>query len=103
MLNVKNVSTIVAAAMLLFVGGCAVTEVVTAPELDKTRLWSLLPLQNYSGTPQGERAEVLLKSMLHQRGLTQLEHDPATLTEDVLPELDERRRRDLLSNVRMTD
>jgi len=30
--------------------------------------------------------------MLHQRGLTQLEQYPAALPEDVLPELDERRR-----------
>jgi len=93
MRNVINASSVVAVAMLLFVGGCAVTEVVTAPALEKTRSWTLLPFRNYSGTPQaGERVEVLLESMLHQRGVTRLEHYPATMTEDVLPELDERRR-----------
>ena len=93
MRNVEIFSVVVAVCMVLLVGGCAVTEVVTAPALDKSRSWTLLPLQNYSGTPQaGERAEVLVKSMLHQRGLTQLEQYPAAVPEDVLPELDERRR-----------
>ena len=63
------------------------------PALDSTRPWALLPVQNHSGTPQaGERAEVLLAAMLHQRGLSRLELYPATAGEDALPELDERRR-----------
>lgn len=93
MRNVEKIIPVVAAVMLLLLGACAVTEVVTGPPLDKSRPWVILPLQNYSGTPQaGERAEVLLESMLHQRGLTRLERYPTLVTEDVLPELDERRR-----------
>jgi hypothetical protein len=81
------------APLLLLVAGCAVTESRPAPKFDSTGSWVLLPIQNYSGTPQaGERAEVLLSAMLHQRGLKRLEHYPVTTSEGALPELDERRR-----------
>ena len=93
MRNVLHRMTVALPMLLLLVAGCAVTESRPGPTLDSNGSWVLLPIQNYSGTPQaGERAEVLLAAMLHQRGFKRLEHYPATTGEDALPELDERRR-----------
>jgi polysaccharide biosynthesis protein PelC len=93
MRNVLARMAVAVPMLLLLAAGCAVTESRPAPNLDSTGSWVLLPMQNYSGTPQaGERAEALLSAMLHQRGLKRLEHYPGTTSEGALPELDERRR-----------
>jgi hypothetical protein len=90
---VRSVKPAVWLTTLVLLSGCAVMESSPAPVLEDNRRWLLLPVQNYSGTPQaGERAEVLLIAMLQQRGLTSLEMYPATSADDTLPELDERRR-----------
>lgn len=80
-------------ALIVLLPGCAVVDVPPSPVLDAGRSWALLPIQNYSGTPQaGERVEALLASMLHQRGMARLASYPVVTNEESLPELDERRR-----------
>ena len=49
--------------------------------------WAILPLANHTETPQaGLRAEVILESLLRQRGLQSVERPPAAPVNDLLGE-----------------
>ena len=49
--------------------------------------WAILPLVNHTETPQaGLRAEVILESLLRQRGLQSLERPPVAPANDLLGE-----------------
>ena len=49
--------------------------------------WAILPLANHTETPQaGLRAEVILESLLRQRGLQSVERPPAVAVNDLLGE-----------------
>jgi hypothetical protein len=61
--------------------------------LDGTKRWVLLPMQNFTETPQaGERVEAILSTLLRTRGIVNLSLYLAPRETDSLPELDERRR-----------
>lgn len=53
--------------------------------------WALLPVVNYAETPQaGQRAEAILFTLLHERGVNLRRYPPRTA--DALPELNDERR-----------
>lgn len=80
---------------LVALGGCT-TVLDTQPRatFDDARRWVILPVQNYSGSPQaGERVEDMLAAMLPSRGLNTVQRYPSAAENTAaLPELDERRR-----------
>ncbi|PYY79496.1 penicillin-binding protein activator LpoB [Pseudomonas sp. TKO26] len=54
----------------LLMAGCTSFTGQSSPELSKNARWGVLPLVNYSQTPQaGERSEQILLSVLSSRGL----------------------------------
>ena len=79
--------------LALLLAGCAsVSEVQTAPSLPRDARWVLLPMENYSQTPQaGERAEAIARTLLAQRGLKVANYQQPK-GNGGLPVLDEQRR-----------
>ncbi|MFP3408640.1 penicillin-binding protein activator LpoB, partial [Pseudomonas sp. SIMBA_065] len=59
---IRNLSVALA---VLFVAGCASFTGDTSPNLPRTAKWGVVPMVNYSQTPQaGERSEQILLSVL---------------------------------------
>ncbi len=81
--------TILAAAA----SGCSVMDRTAQPvQLDPAARWVILPLANHTETPQaGQRAEVILESLLRQRGLRSLESSPAAPAADLTMDLPDRK------------
>lgn len=76
-------------ALVALVAGCAVTNVHQSQQLDASSRWAMLPIANYAETPQaGERAESILRTLLHQRGVSQLDSAPHS-DNGGLPEFDQ--------------
>lgn len=76
----------VLAAGLLILGGCTTTHVPPGPAgLDPDGGWALLPIANYTETPQaGLRAEAILDSLVRGRGLHGLRRYPSALNTESL-------------------
>lgn len=74
--------------LVFALGGCATVDSMSAKvPVDKKAVWALLPIANYTETPQaGLRAEGLAESLLHSEGVAQVEVYPAELVEDSLLE-----------------
>ena len=77
--------------LLLALGaaGCSVLDRSrgNAVTLEAGARWAILPLVNHTETPQaGLRAEVILESLLRQRGLQRIERPPAAAVNDLLGE-----------------
>lgn len=67
MQSIRCMSLAVAA---LLIAGCSSFTGKSSPELSSTARWGVVPLVNYSQTPQaGERSEQILLSVLSNRGL----------------------------------
>lgn len=81
------------AVLALLLAGCAsVSEVQTAPSLPRDARWVLLPIENYSQTPQaGERTEAIARTLLAKRGLKVAGY-PQPAGNGGLPVLDEQQR-----------
>ncbi len=80
----------VACALL---AGCAVNQAEGKIEFAKQESWALLPIINFSQTPQaGERAERIAETLLRSKGLNTLRHYPPQEDPDGLPILDEQKR-----------
>ena len=72
---------------------CAVNQAERKIEFAKQESWALLPIINFSQTPQaGERAERIAETLLRSKGLKQLRHYPAQEDPNGLPILDEQKR-----------
>lgn len=88
-------TTIALLGMALFFTGCATTTMTAqpAPPVFVGATWVLLPVANYSETPQaGVRAESILSTVLRVRGVQNLQSHPALETAGQLPVLDEKER-----------
>lgn len=67
MQSIPSLSLAVAA---LLIGGCSSFTGNSSPDLSRSASWCVLPLVNYSQTPQaGERAQQILLSVLSSKGL----------------------------------
>lgn len=77
---------------LALLAGCAGQYTKDIAPLPVGTKWALLPMVNYAETPQaGQRAESILFTLLHRRGLTELRRYPASAN-DGLPDLNDERR-----------
>ncbi|MCA9470907.1 MAG: hypothetical protein MRJ96_14750 [Nitrospirales bacterium] len=64
----------------LFVVSCTAIDHSQSPILDQQASWALLPILNYTETPQaGRRAESITSALLHSRGLQQVQQYPSNL------------------------
>lgn len=85
----SNSCLTLALATALMLGGCASHTGNPSPELPRNAQWGLLPMSNYSQTPQaGERSEHILLSVLSKDGVHPLVYsapgdtDPALLSDN---------------------
>ncbi|CAJ0776219.1 hypothetical protein LMG7141_00466 [Ralstonia condita] len=77
--------------MALALSACAVVDSGRAPPGSTTDAWVVLPIVNYTETPQaGMRAETIAASILKARGFTNLRQYPASLNGESLFEPAER-------------
>mgnify|MGYP006963593135 FL=1 len=66
----QSIRCVSLAMVALLMAGCSSFTGQSSPELSKSARWGVLPLVNYSQTPQaGERSEQILLSVLSSRGL----------------------------------
>ena len=80
----------VAAVGLVAVGGVATTACTTinvqqAPTLERNAPWAMLPVLNFTETPQaGLRAEAILESLIRSAGISALRRYPSSLNTESL-------------------
>ncbi|WP_342050286.1 MULTISPECIES: penicillin-binding protein activator LpoB [unclassified Cupriavidus] len=75
----------------LWLGGCAVTDVGRAPAIARGDTVAMLPIVNYTETPQaGLRAEAITESLLKTNGIASVKRYPASLNPETLFEPAER-------------
>ena len=79
-------------AMLFLMASCTTTNVQPPPKgLASNVSWGLLPIVNYTQTPQaGLRAEAILESLVRSRGASALRRYPSELNTEALFEPTER-------------
>ncbi|MCE4052908.1 penicillin-binding protein activator LpoB [Pseudomonas sp. Au-Pse12] len=66
----QSIRCVSLAMVALLMAGCSSFTGQSSPELSKGARWGVLPLVNYSQTPQaGERSEQILLSVLSSKGL----------------------------------
>ena len=69
----------------LIFASCTTVNTQPAPSVDKSATWALLPILNYTETPQaGLRAEAILESLLRTGGVRNLRRYPASQNTDTL-------------------
>lgn len=72
-------------ALAATLGGCATIDSGNAPALSRTDSWAVLPIVNYTETPQaGMSAEAITQSLLSSSGFTQVKRYPASLSRETL-------------------
>lgn len=75
----------------LWLAGCAVTDIGRAPQIARSETMAVLPIVNYTETPQaGLRAEAIAESLLKTGGMANLKRYPASLNPETLFEPAER-------------
>ncbi|CAB3791037.1 penicillin-binding protein activator LpoB [Pararobbsia alpina] len=71
--------------------GCASIETSSAPQLSREDTWAVLPIVNYTETPQaGLAAESITQSLLTSAGFNRVTRYPASLNRDTLVDPSER-------------
>ena len=79
------------ALTVLFVAGCSSFTSETSPNLPRNAQWGIVPMINYSQTPQaGERSEQILLSVLSSHGLQPRVYPTSTQGEQALMDDNER-------------
>lgn len=86
----KSLALVVLAAAA---AGCTVMDRSrNTAQLDQGAKWVILPMANHTETPQaGLRAEVILESLLRQRGVQTLVRPPSVPAADVMGDLPDRK------------
>lgn len=83
---------IAAATLSAVLAGCTTLDRSPARRLDAKAAWALLPVLNYTETPQaGMRAEAIFEALLRSRGISDLKRYPVTLNQETLFEPAERK------------
>lgn len=79
--------------LALSAAGCTVMDRSrNTATLDAGAKWVILPIANHTETPlAGQRAEVMLESLLRQRGVSALFHAPAAPSSDIAADLTDRK------------
>ncbi|TAL53277.1 penicillin-binding protein activator LpoB [Pandoraea sp.] len=84
-LRAGNIYRLIGAVLLAVLAGCSTIDAGHAPALSKTDNWALLPVANYTETPEaGKRAESIAQSVLQQDGFTNLWQYPGDNDTDAL-------------------
>ncbi|WLG57196.1 penicillin-binding protein activator LpoB [Pseudomonas extremorientalis] len=85
---IRNLSLALA---VLFVAGCSSFTSENSPDLPRNAQWGIVPMINYSQTPQaGERSEQILLSVLSSHGLQPRVYPTSTQGEQALMDDNER-------------
>ena len=85
---IRNLSL---ALTVLFVAGCSSFTSENSPNLPRNAQWGIVPMINYSQTPQaGERSEQILLSVLSSHGLQPRVYPTSTQGEQALMDDNER-------------
>ena len=85
---IRNLSL---ALTVLFVAGCSSFTSKNSPDLPRNAQWGIVPMINYSQTPQaGERSEQILLSVLSSHGLQPRVYPTSTQGEQALMDDNER-------------
>ena len=85
---IRNLSL---ALTVLFVAGCSSFTSENSPDLPRNAQWGIVPMINYSQTPQaGERSEQILLSVLSSHGLQPRVYPTSTQGEQALMDDNER-------------
>lgn len=85
---IRNLSL---ALTVLFVAGCSSFTSESSPNLPRNAQWGIVPMVNYSQTPQaGERSEQILLSVLSSHGLQPRVYPTSTQGEQALMDDNER-------------
>lgn len=88
MQKIRNVSLVLS---VLLVAGCSSFSGKNSPTLPRDARWGIVPLVNYSQTPQaGERSEQILLSVLSSKGLQPQVYPVSTQGEQALLDDNER-------------
>ena len=88
MQSIRNLSLALAA---LLMAGCASFTSETSPGLPRNAQWGIVPMVNYSQTPQaGERSEQILLSVLSSHGVQPQVYPVSTQGEQALMDDNER-------------
>lgn len=87
----QAIRTLSLALTVLFVAGCSSFTSETSPNLSRSAKWGIVPMVNYSQTPQaGERSEQILLSVLSSHGLQPRVYPTTTQGEQALMDDNER-------------
>lgn len=78
------------------VAGCSVIDVQGNAKFNSSKDWAILPFHNYSLAPRaGEKAEVILATLLRIKGITHIEmYKEQNEDKDIWPERDDRKRQE---------
>jgi len=84
---------ILALALLAMLASCSIKDAQEHAGFPINSNWALLPALNYADAPlAGEKAEGMIETLLRAKGLTNLQHYPSQASDDMIPELNERKR-----------
>jgi TolB-like protein len=73
---------LIACMTSILIAGCATANRTNSPVIEKNVKWALLPMENYTETPQaGLRMEALTESILRIKGALPVEKYPSSLTQ----------------------
>ena len=87
----QAIRTLSLALTVLFVAGCSSFTSENSPNLSRSAKWGIVPMVNYSQTPQaGERSEQILLSVLSSHGLQPRVYPTTTQGEQALMDDNER-------------
>lgn len=77
--------TLVLAATALALAACSTIDVAPRAAVDRAARWAVLPLANYTETPQaGSRAAAIVEGVLRTRGIDDLTRAPGSLGAETL-------------------
>nr|MBF0686128.1 penicillin-binding protein activator LpoB [Pseudomonas sp.] len=84
-LDVKSLSKWMGVVSLSALTACSTVDVGTAPALSRSDVLAVLPIANYTETPEaGQRARSIAQSILYQKGFSNLRQYPQDESTDLL-------------------
>jgi polysaccharide biosynthesis protein PelC len=85
------VAWVAGAAVVAVLSGCATIDSSSAPQVSRDDSWAVLPIVNYTETPQaGMAAEAITQSLLTSAGFSHVKRYPASLNRETLVDPSER-------------
>lgn len=83
---------ILAAGLLIVASSCSTLDISSAPNVDASAQWAMLPFANHTETPlAGQRAETIAETLLRSAGIAKVKRYPASLAQESLFEPNDRK------------